>query len=307
MMLNNSQIDTWAEPNTHFLNTKYIILSNFLQINELDIKNKLGKRKDMVPILQNVGLGSQENDYKRLQLINMNEMTKTELKVDVAEMKISQLFEEASNVCDKKRTEHARRSKAQVTLKGKKKQRKVYNVVTSVLKSVQGCREQHFHTDYSYHHGKSCFISLLAIEDNTTLQIVKYDQETHPHNTYIKETVHIPKGSLFIARGDFVHSGSSYVKANYRYHFYIDNLKYAAFEETNIDRDTHYLLNFSLNKLPSLRSIAVKEGIKKAKEKRIDNIMKKRKNLGKKFKLDRKAIKSSISRNAKMKRRLMFC
>ena len=217
-------IDTW-DINKKW-NTKYLVIHHFFEINEtntmdddaIDIFNKnLKKVKGMVPILQNsTEKDSQTNDNKRLQATNMTDEEKQKILVDQAEIKVSRLFEQSCGDFEEKKKE--KEQEQEQAGKGKKRKcgggdenkelpnkysntNNVYNIVSSALKATRRCREQHYHCDYSPKFGKKCYIGLLALQDDTTLEIAKYNGQSDIPE---RETIHIPKGSLFIARGDFL-------------------------------------------------------------------------------------------------------
>jgi hypothetical protein len=89
----------------------------------------------------------------------------------------------------------------------------------SILYSKSGCVKQKQHTDYDTEtaqlrgFAEKSFFGVFALMDNTTI-FVQDDQE-----------ISIPKGCLFMGRGDLLHAGSSYENKNVRLHFYLDSAK----------------------------------------------------------------------------------
>ena len=165
---------------------EYKILSNpkFFAINETNTTTTVELYKNfkgMAPILQNstTEKRSQKNDNnKRLQATNMTDDEKRKILIDQAERKLSQLFEKArteieeeeTNKNEKKKRKRGDENNAIPTTKNSHNT-KVYNIVTSALKAKKQCREQHYHCDYSPKFGKKCYIGLLALQDDTKLEI----------------------------------------------------------------------------------------------------------------------------------------
>jgi hypothetical protein len=93
----------------------------------------------------------------------------------------------------------------------------------AILYSKAGCERQKTHTDYDTatdndkELAKNSFFAIFAIMDNTSVVV---DAE----NNGIIKIIAIPKGSLFIARGDLIHAGSDYENENVRLHVYFDNV-----------------------------------------------------------------------------------
>jgi hypothetical protein len=95
--------------------------------------------------------------------------------------------------------------------------------------------------------GRENFIGLLAIQDGTKLVVLRkiYKSNGFKKDIFYKE-IQISTGSLFVARGNFIHAGSAYDEKHFRFHFYIENG--GATNQYPIDRKT-YFLNESLIKL----------------------------------------------------------
>jgi succinate dehydrogenase flavin-adding protein (antitoxin of CptAB toxin-antitoxin module) len=106
----------------------------------------------------------------------------------------------------------------------------------TILYSKDGCVQQQTHTDYGTETdnekelGKKSYFAIFAIMDNTS--VIVYDAEKDDN---IK--ISIPKGGLFLARGDVIHAGSDYEKENIRLHVYLDNVD---LKINNKDRSTFF-------------------------------------------------------------------
>ena len=140
-----------------------------------------------------------ENDYKRKQL-NLESRYGNNDRSTLSEVfqKVNELFKPAS----KFKNQNSKR-------KG------------SALLSLEKCQKQAYHmdndtsTNKKYTAAKDSFICILSLQEETYLYCYEKDLQT------IKK-IKIPPGSLFIARGIFVHAGSDYKVPNIRLHFYMD-------------------------------------------------------------------------------------
>ena len=194
-LMNKDFNDTTGKINTNYL----LLLDFFTDLDEEELIKKMRKngiKENFIPIRQKF---YGKNDGKRSQLTNPNEFIKKELFINELESKIYSILPHQG-----------------ITT------RMDYAIETSVLKSVQRCEVQQYHQDYDDSIAKHNFIAIYAIQDHTTLEILEYDSK----NKYRQVTIKIPKFALFFARGDIFHAGSAYKCCNYRYHFYVDNIKY---------------------------------------------------------------------------------
>jgi hypothetical protein len=105
----------------------------------------------------------------------------------------------------------------------------------SILYSKNGCGKQKTHTDYKTEtlecrgFAEKSFFGLFAMMDHTSIIV-------HDKQTLQDREIAIPKGSLFIGRGDLIHAGNKFENDNVRLHFYWDYEKYI----NRNDRETHF-------------------------------------------------------------------
>jgi hypothetical protein len=95
------------------------------------------------------------------------------------------------------------------------------NPFLSILLSLAGCKKQATHADYqavntepNYEYSCQSYIALVALMDETFIYLANGDKKN------------IPKGHVFLARGDVIHAGSDYEEANVRLHYYFDNINW---------------------------------------------------------------------------------
>jgi ectoine hydroxylase-related dioxygenase (phytanoyl-CoA dioxygenase family) len=106
----------------------------------------------------------------------------------------------------------------------------------TILKSLRGCQAQAAHCDYvpvdDFKFKNKLIIPLIcliAIEDDTKLNIWPYSQEYQLEiknlwNEQIKGVeLTLNEGDVLLARGDCVHAGAAYSKQNVRLHAYFDS------------------------------------------------------------------------------------
>ena len=84
-----------------------------------------------------------------------------------------------------------------------------------LLKSEKGGKKQMLHRDFTewldeYETDLFPCSAMVALQDNTSLLIRKTSRD---------KKILLPKGHLFIFKGDLIHRGDSYKKTNYRLHF----------------------------------------------------------------------------------------
>lgn len=108
-----------------------------------------------------------------------------------------------------------------------------------VIGSKPGCKAQAAHIDYPPPDGpmdpsKVSINVILALQDDTHLNVwpkshqlvcwekAKLANEDEAGDPIHMETVHMNQGDMLLFRGDLVHGGASYDKANYRIHCYLD-------------------------------------------------------------------------------------
>jgi hypothetical protein len=165
----------------------------------------------------------QENDNLRKQWTKLSKKTRTYLMIDTLEEQICHLFARVVS------------SESKIIIQSNEQN---YKVTTSIIKSLPGCMQQNLHTDYP-ERGESAvesFIAILALQDGTKLTVI---DNNNKDNIMISRDISIRKHSLIVARGDFVHAGSSaYDLANIRLHFYIETKS----NFNKFQNKTYYLL-----------------------------------------------------------------
>ena len=103
----------------------------------------------------------------------------------------------------------------------------------SVLISLEGCSKQQIHLDYDdsaevIDKTKTCFIVLIALNDNTKLDGIRYcinkknESEINNLTRRYRYEIFLNKGDMFLARGIFPHGGSDYMEKNFRIHYYVN-------------------------------------------------------------------------------------
>mmetsp|Transcript_14209 Transcript_14209/g.21147 ORF Transcript_14209/g.21147 Transcript_14209/m.21147 type:complete len:289 (-) Transcript_14209:41-907(-) len=152
------------------------------------------------------------NDNKRLQRI-LNENTATRLSG------VSELYGKMRETFSEKTIGY------KLSLKG------------NLLKSLDGCGKQRFHSDNPYDTDDEdkvqathdSFICILAVEEGTKLYYLDEYK--------VSRFVNLSKGQLLVARGSFIHAGSDYDLSNIRFHFYLDAPK------NGREKDSTYFLD----------------------------------------------------------------
>ena len=139
----------------------------------------------------------------------------------VAEMKTMKDFRQIIN--HKTDIGHSKRLQ-RVCLKGELRERPLKTIIdevrekakhfgdwtinkVTILYSKKKCQQQMTHRDFkNVEEGKLAAVAIVAVEDGTAI-IVK------------DKKVMIPKGFMFLMRGDVFHAGAEYKKDNLRLHF----------------------------------------------------------------------------------------
>jgi hypothetical protein len=103
----------------------------------------------------------------------------------------------------------------------------------SVLLALEDCSKQELHIDYDdseeiIDKTIHCFIILIALNNNTKLDAVKYrnDKNIDIISRPFRYEINLNSGDMLLARGTFLHGGSDYVEKNFRIHYYVNRKFY---------------------------------------------------------------------------------
>jgi hypothetical protein len=120
----------------------------------------------------------------------------------------------------------------------------VFNKFCSVLLSLEDCPKQEDYDDSeeAKDNTKNSFIILIALNDNTKLDAVRYNKKLKNESRPIRYSINLNSGDMFLARrGTFLHDGSDYVEKNFRIHYYVNCKDYESQQNnTNLLRKSDF-------------------------------------------------------------------